>query len=175
MSERGAGPGMDYLFNNLKDKQATGKSDEVKSTDSKPIDVEPVEVICDEGKSVEVSVDEGKPEDSKSAEVTSGSVKPFKEKRSGVKSSKCLSVKPPQAETSKPLKANVIHDAVEVASSHKQRIAVWSPLVSATMWYLKATTPMFSISDEARELIEEGLERKYPELFKRVKVEMGKV
>jgi hypothetical protein len=175
MSERGAGPGMDYLFNNLKDKQATGKSDEVKSADSKPIEVEPVGVISDGGKSVEVSVDESKPEDSKSAEVISGAVKPFKEKRSGVKGSKGLSVRPPQVRTSKPLKVNVIHDAVEAASNRKQRIAVWSPLVSATMWYLKATTPMFSISDEARELIEEGLERKYPELFKRVKAEMGKV
>jgi len=74
----------------------------------------------------------------------------------------------------KPLKIKVIRESIDAASSHRQRIAVWSPLISATMWYLKTTTPMFSISDEARSLIEEGLEKKYPELFKRIKDEMGK-
>jgi len=50
---------------------------------------------------------------------------------------------------------------------------VWSPEISAVMWYLKATTPLFSISDEARIILEKGLQKKYPELFKKVKEEMG--
>ena len=59
------------------------------------------------------------------------------------------------------------------ANSNRQSIAVWSPKISAIMWYLKKTTPEFSISDEARTILEEGLEKKYPELFQRVKEEMG--
>jgi hypothetical protein len=42
------------------------------------------------------------------------------------------------------------------------------------MWYLKKTIPEFSISEEARVILEEGLEKKYPELFKRIKEEMGR-
>ena len=41
--------------------------------------------------------------------------------------------------------------------------------ISAVMWYLKKTTPEFSISEEARAILEEGLEKKYPELFQKVK------
>jgi hypothetical protein len=41
------------------------------------------------------------------------------------------------------------------------------------MWYLKKTTPEFSISDEARTILVEGLEKKYPELFQKVEDEMS--
>jgi len=37
------------------------------------------------------------------------------------------------------------------------------------MWYLKKTIPEFSISDEARTILEDGLERKYPELTRGLK------
>ena len=58
------------------------------------------------------------------------------------------------------------------ANSNRQTIAVWSPEISAVLWYLKKTTPEFSISDEARTILEEGLGRKYPELYQRIKEEM---
>jgi hypothetical protein len=73
------------------------------------------------------------------------------------------------------LNLKALGDAVKGANSNRQSIAVWSPKISAIMWYLKKTTPEFSISDEARTILEEGLEKKYPELFQRVKEEMGQV
>jgi len=42
------------------------------------------------------------------------------------------------------------------------------------MWYLKKTIPEFSISDEARVILEEGLAKKYPEIFQKVTEEMNK-
>jgi len=73
----------------------------------------------------------------------------------------------------KGLDLKALGDAVKGANSNRQSIAVWSPKISAIMWYLKKTTPEFSISDEARTILEEGLEKKYPELFQKVKEEMG--
>ena len=72
------------------------------------------------------------------------------------------------------LNLKALGDAVKGANSNRQSIAVWSPKISAIMWYLKKTTPEFSISDEARTILEEGLEKKYPELFQRVKEEMDR-
>jgi hypothetical protein len=71
------------------------------------------------------------------------------------------------------LNLKALGDAVKGANSNRQSIAVWSPKISAIMWYLKKTTPEFSISDEARTILEEGLEKKYPELFQKVKEEMS--
>ena len=71
------------------------------------------------------------------------------------------------------LNIQALGDALKGANSNRQSIAVWSPKISAIMWYLKKTTPEFSISDEARIILEEGLEKKYPELFLKVKEEMG--
>ena len=73
----------------------------------------------------------------------------------------------------KTLNLKALGDALKGANSNRQSIAVWSPKISAIMWYLKKTTPEFSISDEARIILEEGLEKKYPELFLKVKEEMG--
>ena len=72
------------------------------------------------------------------------------------------------------LNLKALGDAVKGANSNRQSIAVWSPKISAIMWYLKKTTPEFSISDEARTILEDGLEKKYPELFQKVKEEMKK-
>lgn len=75
----------------------------------------------------------------------------------------------------KSLNLKVLGEAVKGAKKgNRQTIAVWSPEISATLWYLKATTPLFSISDEARGILEKGLQEKYPELFQRVKEEMDK-
>ena len=72
----------------------------------------------------------------------------------------------------KSLNLKALGEAVEGANSNRQSIAIWSPKISAVMWYLKKTTPEFSISEEARKILEEGLEKKYPELFQKVKEEM---
>ncbi len=72
----------------------------------------------------------------------------------------------------KGLNLKALGEAVEGANSNRQSIAIWSPKISAVMWYLKKTTPEFSISEEARTILEEGLEKKYPELFRKVKEEM---
>ncbi len=72
------------------------------------------------------------------------------------------------------LNLKALGDAIEGAKTgNRQTIAVWSPEISAVLWYLKKTTPEFSISDEARGILEKGLQKKYPELFKRIKEEMG--
>jgi hypothetical protein len=71
------------------------------------------------------------------------------------------------------LNLKALGDAVKGANSNRQSIAVWSPKISAIMWYLKKTTPEFSISDEARTILEEGLEKKYPDLFQKIKEEMS--
>ena len=70
------------------------------------------------------------------------------------------------------LSLKALGEAVKGAGSNRQSIAIWSPKISAVMWYLKKTTPEFSISEEARTILEEGLEKKYPELFQKVKEEM---
>ena len=73
----------------------------------------------------------------------------------------------------KSLNLKALGEAVEGANSNRQSIAIWSPKISAVMWYLKKTTPEFSISEEARVILEDGLEKKYPELFQKVKEEMS--
>ena len=72
------------------------------------------------------------------------------------------------------LNLKALGDALKGANSNRQSIAVWSPKISAIMWYLKKTTPEFSISDEAKTILEEGLKKKYPELFQRVREEIDK-
>ena len=72
----------------------------------------------------------------------------------------------------KSLNLKALGEAVKGAGSNRQSIAIWSPKISAVMWYLKKTTPEFSISEEARTILEESLEKKYPELFRKVKEEM---
>jgi len=77
-----------------------------------------------------------------------------------------------QDSKAKGLNLKALGEAVKGANSNRQSIAIWSPKISAVMWYLKKTTPEFSISEEARTILEEGLEKKYPELFQKVKEEM---
>jgi hypothetical protein len=72
------------------------------------------------------------------------------------------------------LNLKALQQAISNAKSSRKTIAVWSPVISAALWYLKATIPMFSISEAARAWVEAGLERDHPELMKRIKEEMGK-
>lgn len=58
------------------------------------------------------------------------------------------------------------------AAQKSGRITVWSPLAAAVLKYKLNTTPRFSMSDELRSIVEEGLERKYPELCKKAREQM---
>ena len=77
-------------------------------------------------------------------------------------------------ETDKQINVNVLREAVDLALNKKQRISVWAPDIALIMWYLKLSTPMFSISDVAKKYIAEGLKRDQPELYKRAKEELDK-
>jgi hypothetical protein len=68
----------------------------------------------------------------------------------------------------------LLNEAIQNTISKRKMIGVWSPLIAASMWYLKSTIPRFSISDAARAWIEAGLEKEYPELVKKVRDEMRK-
>ena len=68
-------------------------------------------------------------------------------------------------------------DAIAKAISDAKRsprISTWSPLAVGTLKSLWMTQPQFSMSDEIRTLIEEGLAKKYPELVEMVKNELEK-
>jgi hypothetical protein len=68
-------------------------------------------------------------------------------------------------------------DAIAKAISDAKRsprISTWSPLAVGTLKSLWMTQPQFSMSDEIRTLIEEGLAKKYPELVEMVKKELEK-
>jgi len=65
----------------------------------------------------------------------------------------------------------VLQQAVEIAKK-KPRIGVYSPLVSAAAEYLRETIPKYSASDEARKILEDEFEKRYPELVRRIRTEM---
>ncbi len=98
----------------------------------------------------------------------------IKESQVEVKSVEPHNVEVPQLLSGKPINVNVLHEAVELALNKKQRISVWAPDIALVMWYLKLSTPMFSISEVAKKYIAQGLERDYPELCKRAKEELKK-
>ena len=67
------------------------------------------------------------------------------------------------------LDLKLLDEAIKAAHSKRRMIGVWSPTIAAAMWYLKGTIPRFSISEVASHWIEEGLERDYPELVKKIR------
>lgn len=71
------------------------------------------------------------------------------------------------------IRQDVILKAISDAK-RSPRISTWSPLAVGTLKSLWMTQPQFSMSDEIRTLIEEGLARKYPELVEIVKKELEK-
>jgi hypothetical protein len=76
--------------------------------------------------------------------------------------------------TDEHINVNILQEAVELALNKKQRISVWAPEIALIMWYLKLSTPMFSISDVAKKYITEGLMRDHPELYQRAQEELVK-
>ena len=77
-------------------------------------------------------------------------------------------------ENDKQVNVNVLQEAVDLAINKKQRISIWAPDIALIMWYLKLSTPMFSISDVAKKYIAEGLMRDHPDLYRRAKEELDK-
>ena len=45
------------------------------------------------------------------------------------------------------------------------RISLWSAKSAACLRYLKKTTPEFSISNEASEILEDAIKKKYPDIW----------
>lgn len=54
-------------------------------------------------------------------------------------------------------------------------LSIWSPVSTAVLRYLRMTTPLYSISKDSRELIEQALQEKYPALWRAVEVEMARL
>ena len=106
-------------------------------------------------------------------------VKNVEPQRVELKSDQAIPVEPSNVYVSKLLtdehiNVNVLQAAVELALNKKQRISVWAPDIALIMWYLKLSTPMFSISDVAKKYIAEGLMRDHPELYRRAHGELDK-
>jgi len=76
--------------------------------------------------------------------------------------------------SSQVINASLVHESVRIAYKERPRVSFWSPRVSAIMYYLKKTVPDYSKSEEAETLIEEGLSKKYPDLFRLVTEDMKK-
>lgn len=105
--------------------------------------------------------------------------KTVKDAQVEVKREESISVEPhnvnvKQLKTDRQINVNVLREAVDLAINKKQRISVWAPDIALIMWYLKLSTPMFSISDVAKKYIAEGLMRDHPELYRRAKEELDK-
>jgi hypothetical protein len=69
------------------------------------------------------------------------------------------------------------HEIISRAVSDAKRsprISTWSPVAVSTLKFLRMTQPQFSMSDEMRTLIEEGLAKKYPKLVEKIKNELEK-
>lgn len=68
--------------------------------------------------------------------------------------------------------SNEVVTAAAKESQENPRVVSWSPTSSAVLRYLRKTVPEFSISNEASQLLEEGVKRKYPEIWEKVKEHM---
>lgn len=133
-----------------KDFGLTGVTDKLKRS----------KVTQDKDKSEAVSTNEVEPDKSKSVTVEPVTALPEQDFRQEA-----------LARLNKP-SAPMIHQAIATARK-KPRIGVYSPLVSAAAEYLRDTVPKYSASDEARKILEDEFERRYPELVKQIKSEMG--
>jgi len=117
-------------------------------------------VRSDEGISDEIRGDEVmngavRSDEIKSNEVISGEVRSNKEEvRIGeVRSEELIS--------------NKLGDAV-MEATRNPRISLWSPKSAAVLRYLRKTVPEFSISEEARSLLEDAIKRKYGRIWEEV-------
>ena len=68
---------------------------------------------------------------------------------------------------SEELISNKLEDAV-MEATRNPRISLWSPKSAAVLKYLRKTVPEFSISEEARSLLEDAIKRKYGRIWEEV-------
>ena len=68
---------------------------------------------------------------------------------------------------SEELISNKLEDAV-MEATRNPRISLWSPKSAAVLRYLRKTVPEFSISEEARSLLEDAIKRKYGKIWEEV-------
>jgi len=66
-------------------------------------------------------------------------------------------------------------ERVAAEARDNPKITVWSPYAYAIFKYLRKTVPEFSISMEARVLLEEAVARKYPNLFEEINTALKSV
>jgi len=113
------------------------------------------EVISDEIRGDEVMNEAVRSDEISSNEVISGRVRSNKEKvRIGeVRSEELIS--------------NKLENAV-MEATRNPRISLWSPKSAAVLRYLRKTVPEFSISEEARSLLEDAIKRKYGKIWEEV-------
>ena len=113
------------------------------------------EVGSDKGISDEVMNEAVRSNEIRSNEVISGEVRSNKEEvRIGeVRSEELIS--------------NKLEDAV-MEATRNPRISLWSPKSAAVLRYLRKTVPEFSISEEARSLLEDAIKRKYGKIWEEV-------
>jgi len=113
------------------------------------------EGISDEIRGDEVMNEAMRSDEIKSNEVMSGEVRSNKEEvRIGeVRSEELIS--------------NKLEDAV-MEATRNPRISLWSPKSAAVLKYLRKTVPEFSISEEARSLLEDAIKRKYGKIWEEV-------
>lgn len=144
MSSR-MGSGAGHILDGIKRKPP--KDETVKDLQADIKNVEPI--------SVEVKRDE----------VKIAEVKLVEDKHDEVKLDTHHNVNVQKLISDKHINVNILQEAFGIALNKKQRISVWAPNIALIMWYLKLSTPMFSISDVAKKYIAEGLQRDYPELY----------
>ena len=68
---------------------------------------------------------------------------------------------------SEELISNKLEEAV-MEATRNPRISLWSPKSAAVLRYLRKTVPEFSISEEARSLLEDAIKRKYGKIWEEV-------
>jgi len=68
---------------------------------------------------------------------------------------------------SEELISNKLEDAV-MEATRNPRISLWSLKSAAVLRYLRKTVPEFSISEEARSLLEDAIKRKYGKIWEEV-------
>jgi len=141
---RGLGKGVDALFSAVEDEPP--EAPEEPSTASSKVE--------DKSSKVEVLSSESELDDK-------GSKLKVKSSELGVNSSKLEGLSYNQ-------------DKMKIAimeADKNPRITLWSPVSSAMLKYLRKTIPEFSISEEASQLLEEAIVRKYPDIYEGFKKE----
>jgi len=124
----------------------------------------------DEVISEEIRSGEGISDEIRGDEVTNEAVRSNEIRNNEVISDEVRSIKE-EVRTgevrSEELISNKLEDAV-MEATRNPRISLWSPKSAAVLRYLRKTVPEFSISEEARSLLEDAIKRKYGKIWEEV-------